>query len=473
MVRLITFLRTALLLAAVVRAAPTRKRDSAVGDEVAVSAPNGTPQSDLAALSTQLASATSVSVAAPLVTPPPSSSDDSSSDESDESSSSDSSDDSSSDDTSSDSSDDSSYGSVSSGGSSGYDSSSDSSYGSVSSGGSSYNYPQYGSGGSSWQSGYNDCVQQCMATYQPPPSVYYPPTSTSSYGGYQGDDSVSSGSSDDSDSADVVGATVTHTIIVAPTQGVLRYVPFLTNASVGDILEFQWGAGPHTVTRSSELTICNKTLASDVFASGIQNKSFIFHEVVNDTNPIFFYCGIPTHCEKGMFGIVNPPNAGSSATTVASLMPQWAAADPDVNAALDFVTSKTAGTAAANWGDSTDVGGIDSDSYPELARNVLYTRYFISLNPDSLDAEGNFRPSANLKIPADFSSLLAQASAGSNGTNGTSTEPTGSASAPAASMTGSAMSGTPGYGTPNGAASLSSSTVTVAVAAIAAAFFAL
>jgi len=48
-------------------------------------------------------------------------------------------------------------------------------------------------------------------------------------------------------------------VIVAPTQGVLRYVPFAINASVGDTVMFMWGANNHTVTKGSQLGICNKT----------------------------------------------------------------------------------------------------------------------------------------------------------------------------------------------------------------------
>lgn len=119
------------------------------------------------------------------------------------------------------------------------------------------------------------------------------------------------------------GNGATHTVIVAPSQGVLRYVPFAVNASVGDTVLFMWGANNHTVTKSSELTPCNKTTDAP-FASGTQNKSFTFTQVVNDTNPTYFYCGTPGHCPKGMFGVINPPsvdnNAGTSAQSMMSSM---------------------------------------------------------------------------------------------------------------------------------------------------------
>lgn len=114
------------------------------------------------------------------------------------------------------------------------------------------------------------------------------------------------------------GSGATHTVIVAPSQGVLRYVPFAVNASVGDTVMFMWGANNHTVTKSSQLTPCNKTTDTP-FASGEQNKTFSFSQVVNDTNPTFFYCGTPGHCEKGMFGVINPPSVDNNAAPASAM----------------------------------------------------------------------------------------------------------------------------------------------------------
>ena len=121
-------------------------------------------------------------------------------------------------------------------------------------------------------------MTECIASYGAPPSTYTPASSYSSDGSYQGS----------------TGTGVTHTVIVAPTQGVFRYMPFAVNASVGDTVLFSWGANNHTVTKSSQLEICNKTKDAP-FASGEQNKPFVFTQVVNDTQPTFFYCGTPTH----------------------------------------------------------------------------------------------------------------------------------------------------------------------------------
>jgi plastocyanin len=97
-----------------------------------------------------------------------------------------------------------------------------------------------------------DHPTECVASYGAAPYEYKA-------------SSTSSGSSG--------GSGATHTVIVAPTQGVLRYVPFALNASVGDTVKFMWGANNHTVTKSSALTPCNKT-SDALFASGTQNKDF-------------------------------------------------------------------------------------------------------------------------------------------------------------------------------------------------------
>lgn len=100
---------------------------------------------------------------------------------------------------------------------------------------------------------------ECVNSYGAPPAQYTAPpsTTTAASGGGGG------------------GGGATKTIVVAPTKGVLRFIPFAMNASVGDTLHYVWGAGPHTVTQSSILEPCNKTSAPGSFTSGPQNATFI------------------------------------------------------------------------------------------------------------------------------------------------------------------------------------------------------
>jgi plastocyanin len=337
-----------------------------------------------------------------------------------------------------------------------YTMSSDSSnsYGSGSSS-SSYSPSSYGSGSSSWNNGgYNSCVQQCVAQFGSPSSMYMPPSSTSNSG---------SGSS---------GSGMTHTVWVAPTQGVLRYVPFAVNASVGDTVKFIWGANNHTVTKSSELTPCNKT-SDQLFASGEQNKSFVFTQAVNDTNPTFFYCGTPTHCEKGMFGVINPPNAFMQPGSASMMMPSLSSQYPSTQAAMSYTSNLTASQpSAASWGMNMDMSSMPAWSQQYAADNILYTQAVMAMNPDMMGSDGSldFSKMGNnpLMLPIDIAAAANNAgnsSTSSYGSPASSSSAPGAASSPSTSPVSASSS--------NGAGAVSSPRVAVALVAVAAAFFAL
>jgi len=266
-----------------------------------------------------------------------------------------------------------------------------------------------------------------------------------------------------------MGSGVTHTVIVAPTQGVLRFVPFVVNASVGDTIIYKWGAGPHTVTKSSELTICNKSMDADTFTSGPQNATFQFDVQVNDTNPLFYYCGVATHCEKGMFGIVNPPNGGDPTMTLGSMMPSLCSNDSSLSAMWSYTQNATAGTSAENWGSSYDMSGMPSWAHGAFAENVMYQQLVAVANP-SIDISQLSTTSATLNLP-DMSAILASstpssAAAGGYGAPATSGSASPSASAPAGSSSATSAQSN----STNGAGSIASSGAMIALIAIAASF---
>jgi hypothetical protein len=319
--------------------------------------------------------------------------------------------------------------------------------------------PTYGSGSSNWNpSPYDECVQQCVNKYAPPPSKYTPPPSSSS--------------ESDHGSAGGKGNGATHTVIVAPTKGVLRYVPFAVNASVGDTILYKWGAGPHTVTMGSALEICNKSSAENSFTSGPQNAGFEFTVVVNDTKPMFVYCNVPTHCQKGMFGVVNPPMAKpGSPAALNSMMKTWVEQDTNLAGYASDTKMKTTGTSAETWGSMFDTTQFPPESHVALAENVLFTRQTLASNPGMLEANSAERKDGQpISIPAD---LTAQA-ANPQGANGAavSSAPSGSpTSTPdASSAAANAPTSAPAS---NGAASIASSSFVVALVAIFASFMAL
>jgi plastocyanin len=315
--------------------------------------------------------------------------------------------------------------------------------------------PTHGSGAANWSSNnaeYDSCVQQCVATHGGP-AAEYKPTATKV------------------ESAGSTGTGATHTVIVAPTQGVLRYIPFAVNATVGDTIKFMWGANNHTVTKGSALLPCNRT-ADAVFASGVQDKDFVFSQVVNDTSPVYFFCGTPGHCQKGMFGIVNPTTNFAAATSVSSKMQSIAANNSVVEGYAAYTAKQTEGNArAARWGGNIDMSQVPDWAQASVVENVLFTRNFLAKNPETLKDDGSIDLSSAgttpLVIPQDIAAALADTPAASTPAPAGNTAP-----APAAPQPTQATTTPPpdAAGLSNGAMSGNSPRLLVAAMAVLATF---
>jgi len=99
--------------------------------------------------------------------------------------------------------------------------------------------------------------------------------------------------------------------------GVLNYSPNNIAATAGTAVEFDFFPKNHTVTQSSFADPCHP-LAGGFFSGFVPTKDSpsgtSFTIIVNDTKPIWFYCGQTTgnHCQAGMVGAINPPATGNT-----------------------------------------------------------------------------------------------------------------------------------------------------------------
>jgi len=313
-------------------------------------------------------------------------------------------------------------------------------------------YPTYGSGSASWGEGYDDCVSKCLATYGNK-DTWYKPTATQ-------------------ESEGSTGTGATHTVVVAPSQGVLRFIPFAVNASIGDTVKFMWGANTHTVTKGSDLLPCNKT-ADTFFTSGVHDKDFVFTQVVNSTDPTYYFCNTPGHCQKGMFGIINPSSAQDAPTSASLLMSDLKANNADLKTYATVVDKNTVNNEfARNWGGNINIGALPGWAQSLAAENILYTRSVLAANPDVVK-DGQIDLSAlstnPMMVPDDVSVALQNAASGpatpapvvTGAANAPSPSPSDAASAEAAASP------------QNSASSLASPRVLVALTVVVATFFAL
>jgi plastocyanin len=98
---------------------------------------------------------------------------------------------------------------------------------------------------------------------------------------------------------------------VAVGKNGLSFTPDNLNASVGDEVEFHFYPATHSVVQSSFASPCSPLNDTSFFSGGFKTASGVntetFTITINDTKPIWYYCGAPSHCQSGMVGVINVP----------------------------------------------------------------------------------------------------------------------------------------------------------------------
>ncbi|KAJ4985879.1 extracellular serine-rich protein [Stagonosporopsis vannaccii] len=91
------------------------------------------------------------------------------------------------------------------------------------------------------------------------------------------------------------------------------FVPNSVVAAVGDIVQFQFSNGNHTVTQSTVDQACTP-MEAGVHSGHIpfqdgQTEVGTFNMPVTSTDPMFLYCATGPHCQNGQVMVINPANA--------------------------------------------------------------------------------------------------------------------------------------------------------------------
>ncbi|KAK0377009.1 hypothetical protein CLIM01_05607 [Colletotrichum limetticola] len=95
------------------------------------------------------------------------------------------------------------------------------------------------------------------------------------------------------------------------------FVPNLIMAQVGDVVQFQFSNGNHTVTQSAEGAACQPLQAQVPTAIHSGHVPFkdgqamvgTFNMPITSADPIFLYCATGPHCQEGQVLVINPTNA--------------------------------------------------------------------------------------------------------------------------------------------------------------------
>lgn len=106
-------------------------------------------------------------------------------------------------------------------------------------------------------------------------------------------------------------------VTVSTANNSLVYTPNNIKANPGEMVQFQFVAGNHTVTQSTFDQPCTpiSTIMSNVtgFHSGYQPAAAsqqsgmipTYTVMINDSKPIWLYCAQGKHCQSGMVMVIN------------------------------------------------------------------------------------------------------------------------------------------------------------------------
>jgi plastocyanin len=121
----------------------------------------------------------------------------------------------------------------------------------------------------------------------------------------------------------VLGANIT-VIVGADASGApgLVFNPQVITAAVGDLINFEFHGGNHTVTQSAFATPCTQQFNTVTNQNGFTSPFMPYDaasgqigvftlEVTQTANPIWFFCARKPHCKGGMYGAINPPTTGA------------------------------------------------------------------------------------------------------------------------------------------------------------------
>ncbi|CAG5163378.1 uncharacterized protein ALTATR162_LOCUS6426 [Alternaria atra] len=90
------------------------------------------------------------------------------------------------------------------------------------------------------------------------------------------------------------------------------FIPNTVTAAVGDIIQFQFSNGNHTVTQSTADTACTP-MEGGIHSGHIpfedgQTDVGTFNMPVTSADPMYLYCATGPHCQEGQVMMVNPAN---------------------------------------------------------------------------------------------------------------------------------------------------------------------
>ncbi|KAL0939203.1 extracellular serine-rich protein [Colletotrichum truncatum] len=176
--------------------------------------------------------------------------------------------------------------------------------------------------------------------------------------------------------ATATGDPMTHTIAVGASG--FSFSPARVRAQVGDTIEWIFYPDGHSVVRAEYGFPCTPYEYIDIgragFYSGPQPVKAITNDMpryrvrVNDTDPIFFYCGAPGSCYKEkMIGVINEVKRPAPLLCIASVL----TLDGQLDAALPLTTQILPGEPFPTESDPAKGGNVINNFHHSLSGGAI------------------------------------------------------------------------------------------------------
>ncbi|KAE8135658.1 Cupredoxin [Aspergillus pseudotamarii] len=176
-----------------------------------------------------------------------------------------------------------------------------------------------------------------------------------------------------------------------------RFDPDTLKVAPGGKVEFHFYPGNHSVAQASFNQPCHPMNDSSIFSGFIApttgESDTVFTVTVNDTNPIWYYCGQIGHCQAGMVGVINPPASGSD-----TLEAFKSAAS---NANGDSVPSRVQGgtlSTSSPKSSSTSTSETSTSTHSNTATTSASPTTTNSPSPTATNIAGNLQASTDSSI---------------------------------------------------------------------------
>ncbi|KAF4980780.1 hypothetical protein FZEAL_3294 [Fusarium zealandicum] len=102
--------------------------------------------------------------------------------------------------------------------------------------------------------------------------------------------------------------------IVKVGDGGITFQPAELKAAVGDVVEFHFYKGTHSVAQSSFDDPCEPLNSTSFFSGEFSVTDDISDQVfsltIKSEEPMWYYCATGQHCQGGMVGVINAPSSG-------------------------------------------------------------------------------------------------------------------------------------------------------------------